>query len=736
MIFETANVRVALDDQIATLWLDCADNSDNRLTLTTLDELERALRAVQRVPCLDLLVLRSGKADYFSIGCDLAEFAKLQDASERAAYAARGQQVTQLLSHLGTGVITIALIDGACHMGGLELALACDYRVARTRNATRLSLSDLGVSLLPCWGGTLRLPQLIGLRRALELMLRPRELSATEALRIGLVDAAFSEQPFDAMFQTFIDRLQDAPRRLHLPRHLRQRVSDRVALCRWLAYQGAERGLADVDAAERPAAKAIVNCVRAGFSSPAEGLAAERKYIAEVGDSAAFRSAFEHVRRAEQPLRIHPEPINPAPAIPERIGIVGGGELGTMLACWFAAQGRQVVLQADNEEALRATADRVDQTLACDLKSGKLDPAQVEAAKKNIRRTSSWNGLDDAGLIVEAVEEDLGVKRAVFSELEQRVRPRTVLASTSSAVRIEAIQAELQYPGRVAGLHFFDSKMNNRLVEIVRAPATDSATLAALDSWMRGWNKTPIVVSDRPGRLVQRIQLVYLSEAVTLVAEGLPPVLIDREMRRFGMAKGPLETIDAMGFDCLARQVENLQLARGDRFCRNLLLDRMRGLGWNGRENEGFYRYRWGRARENHLARMVMWRDLDDDVISHYVFDPQESLNDGVDRLIMRTVNEAAASLAEEPDADPALIDLALAWGMGWAPHRGGPLRYADELGLAAVFEQMNDFAERFGKRFEPCVELQRRAEAGESFHESRHAAEIIPFQTALRLAG
>src|SRR5262249_36853811 len=230
-----------------------------------------------------------------------------------------------------------------------------------------------------------------------------------------------------------------------------------------------------------------------------------------------------------------------------------------------------------------------------------------------------------------------------------------------------------------------------------------------------------LLVGDRPGRVITRMQLAYLSEAVVLVAEGLPSELIDREMRRFGMPRGPLETIDAFGLDRLARLLDKPQHARGDSFARNLLLERMRSFGWNGRENgEGFYRYRTGRerGRENHLARVVMWRDTDVDVISHYVFDPKEALDSGVERLALRSVNEAAACLAEEPDADAGLIDLAAAWGLGWAPHRGGPLRYADEQGLTNVAERLADFTERFGKRFEPCVELLRRAEAGESFHQ------------------
>lgn len=736
MIFESPSICVALDDQIATLWLDCAGNTDNQIDSIVLDELARALRVVQSIPCLDILVVRSGKPDSFCVGYDLAEFAGMESQAERSAFAARGQQLTQLFESLGSDKITIALIDGPCRSAGLELALACDYRIARNRSDVRFQFPDIDLGLSPCWGGTVRLPRLIGLAKALDLITSGREITALEARRLGLVDEVFDEAQFNIQVQSLLDRLQDSPRRLSMPRLLRARIGDRIPMCRWLAYRQVESKLADIDSDERPATRALLNCVKLGYALPAEGLAAERKCIAELGHTAAFRNAYEHVRRAEQPVRIYPEPVNPVPLAPERIGIVGRNEMAASLACWFAMQERQIVLQSDSDATPLSVADRIDNIFAAQLKSRAIDAKQLERARKNIRRTATWNGIDEAGLVIESVEEDLGIKRAVFHELEQRVRPRTILTSASGAQRIESLQAELQRPGRVAGLHFLGVDLNAPIVEIVRAPATDSGTLAALDSWVRRWNKTPLIVSDHPGRLVQRIQLAYLSEAVYLVAEGLPPQLIDREMRRFGMVRGPLETIDDIGFDRLAQQVEEIQRARGDRFCRNLLLERMRAFGWNGRENEGFYRYRWGQARENRLARMIVWRDLDEDVASHYVFDPQDALNDGVDRLILRTVNEAAACLSEEPDADPGLVDLALAWGMGWAPHRGGPLRYADELGLSTAFEQLNDFSERFGKRFEPCVELQQRAEAGESFHNSDRAPEVLPFRTGYRMAG
>jgi 3-hydroxyacyl-CoA dehydrogenase/enoyl-CoA hydratase/3-hydroxybutyryl-CoA epimerase len=230
------------------------------------------------------------------------------------------------------------------------------------------------------------------------------------------------------------------------------------------------------------------------------------------------------------------------------------------------------------------------------------------------------------------------------------------------------------------------------------------------------------------------VKLAYLSEGVSLVAEGLAIRAVDVGCRRFGMARGPLEWCDEIGLDRLAEAVAQLRLARGDGFARNLLFQRLMPLGCLGREvGEGFYRYGMVR-RPNEAVRMALWQDLDEDAQAPYVFDPAEAIREGIERLTLRTVNEAAAALADEPDSDPATVDVALAFGMGWAPSRGGPLRYADGLGLTAVVDRLATFAERFGPRYSPCDELVRRAEAGETFYGG--APSEVPIATGWRAAG
>jgi len=736
MLYESPNIRVEFDDQVATLWLDRDDSPTNRLTTSMLDELDAALQAIRGLPCVDVLLVRSAKSGEFCTGLDLNEY----ESVDATALAGRGQQTLQMLSNLRPNMTTVAVIEGACRSQGLELALACDRRFVVAAPRASFAFPDVHLGLAPCWGGAVRLPKLIGLRPALNLLLNGEGVSAGQALRIGLIDHLCEPREFKARLQTLVDQLQDGARPLPTPRRLVERLAIGTSFGRWMTYRATDTLIDDVDGAERPAVRAIHRAVWAGISSAVEGFAAERALLPVLLDTDACRTALAQARLAEQPSRIYPEPINPTPARPERLGIVGGGELGAQLAVFFAMHGSDVVVQEYAEETLAAANERIDNVVAGKLQAGELTRATADQLRKAIRRTANWTGFDRVQWVIEAVDEDLGIKRGIISELERQLRPRTIIASTSTTLRIEAMQAEMQRPGRLVGLHPVDMASRGSLVEVVRAPATDSSTLASLCEWLRGWGMLPLVVGDRPGRLVTRVRMNYLSEAVQLVAEGLPPEAIDRDLRRFGMPAGPLEQIDRIGFQRLANLTENMQLARGDRFARNLLLERMRGFGCDGRESgEGFYLYRGGRTRPSQLARMINWNDSDEDVISHYVFDPEESLELGVERLILRTINEAAAALSDESDLDPALVDLGLARGMGWAPHRGGPLLHADKLGLANVVDRLAEFSERFGRRFEPCVELQRRAEAGESFYGSAVPDDAIiefPKAAAWRLAG
>jgi len=707
MLFETANIRIQAEDQIATLWLDRAGHPTNTLSTELLDELVAGFDAVRARPTIDIVVVRSAKASGFGTGRDPVELAELESANDLAAYAERGQRAFDHLASLRGGLLTVALIDGPCLGASLELALACDYRLALARPTTELGFPDVRDGLVPCWGGTQRLPRLVGTHRSLQMLLSGEPISARLARRWGLVDHVFCERRARIELRSFLGALQDRPRKRH--------HRETNAVRRFFAVRGATRSLREVRADERPAPHRLVEAVRRGAGSFGEGLARERAFFAELGATDARRNAERLRSHLAAAPKFYPEPLNPVPPAPESVGVVGGGELGASLARWLALRGRKVVLQDANTQAVARADQRLEVLFRDAVERGWCTPLEAQQANQSIQRTVVWTGFERVGLAIEAVEDEAGVKRAVLHELEDQCRPRVPIVTTGASIRIESLQSELMRPGRAAGAHFAPPFGDTRLVELVRSPLTDSITLASLDAWLREWGRSPVMVTDRPGLVVLRGLLAYLSEAVLLVSEGLPPDVIDGAMRRFGMAEGPLEQLDRLGIDRVAEVVKGLQQACGERFARNLLLEPMRALGWTGRASgEGFYCYRGWRRKPSEVARMLVWRDTDDEVMAHYIFDPELSLREGVERMVLRAVNEAAACLGGE---HPASVDAALVFGAAWAPHRGGPLRYADAIGVGNVASRLQQFAERFGSRFRPSGEIVRRAEAGESFH-------------------
>jgi 3-hydroxyacyl-CoA dehydrogenase/enoyl-CoA hydratase/3-hydroxybutyryl-CoA epimerase len=726
MIYESQTFRVESDDRVITLWLDFRGRSSNAFTLSTLNELSLILDRIARLPAPDAIVLRSSRPGVFLDLFDVRELARLSSPLEFVALARRGQEVTRKLADLAAP--TIALIEGRCAGAGLEIALACAFRLAVDGPTTTLEIAEVDRGLAPTWGATVRLPRRVGLRHALRMMLDRETLDAARARAIGLVHHVFAPTSASIELMSFVDRVRGdsvRPGRSAL-RKIWSAVTDAVVLQRRLQQMPTS------ECVTSPRME-VLKAVRAGLSSEGEGQSAERAAVARLAESSATRRLLELHAVAAESARAFPVPVNPIPPAPQRIGIIGGGDLGTALACRLARRGHQIIVQERNAIEASQCMRRAAEHLAACRQRREISAAVMHDAERNIRATSEWVGFEDADFVIETATEDPGIKRNIFQELEGRVRPRVVLATASSTVPVESIQAEMSRPGRIAGLHLPNPADNRPIAELIGTPLTDAGTIAALWQWAGAWGFTPVAVADRPGRLVNLVRHVYLSEGVALVAEGMPIDRIDAACRRFGFHRGPLEWCDEIGLDRIAELTAYLQIARDDGFGRNLLFQRLLPHGCIGKAvGDGFYRYRHS-TRPNNVARMLLWQDLDDDAVAPYVFDHTEALRDGIERVVLRTINEAAAALVDEPDSDPAMVDLALAFGMGWAPERGGPLRHADSIGLGAVVDRLSYFAERFGPRFTPCDELVRRAEAGEGFYGATLATEVVP---AWRMAG
>jgi 3-hydroxyacyl-CoA dehydrogenase/enoyl-CoA hydratase/3-hydroxybutyryl-CoA epimerase len=694
-----------LADGVACLILDLPGRSVNVLTHQVMQDLAGALDRLAAESNFKTLILRSGKSGNFLAGADLQELADIGSAAEAAAASAAGQQLFDKLAQLP--MPTVALVDGACLGGGLELALACDYRVVVDQPRTQLGLPEIELGLLPAWGGTQRLPRVIGLEPALKVILGGRRLNARDALAWGLADALAQDAGEDVL--ALVKNPVKRPKASLPLRTWRQRLLESTRLARSLLFRGTERLLRRRLPDDMPAPWQALRAIRTGIEQgmPA-GLAYEQQAIGELAMSKACRNLMRLFHLREEARK--PQPQDHEPPI-RRIGVVGAGTMGAGIAQLAALRGCEVVIREVNEGALAAGILRILALFNRAVERGLITPEERAARLGAIHGTTAWKGFADLDLVVEAIVEDLDAKRAIFKVLEENAAPSTLLATNTSSLQVKQLQEGLRHPERVAGLHFFNPVHKMPLVEVVSAPATDRGIAPRLADWVIGLGKTPALVRDAPGFLVNRILMPYLNEAVLLVSEGMRPQLVDEAMRRFGMPVGPLELLDQIGLDIAASVAAGLGPALTARFGENPAFTLMKQNGWLGQKaGQGFYRYRGRRRKVNETAVTVLRGHSH--VAAPYQMDaapPAEMMAVGRERMVLLMVNEAAACLKEGLASSADAIDLAMVLGSGWAPHRGGPLRYADDRGRTDVVKALAELGRQYGARFEPCEALRRQ---------------------------
>jgi 3-hydroxyacyl-CoA dehydrogenase / enoyl-CoA hydratase / 3-hydroxybutyryl-CoA epimerase len=722
-LFETSNLCVEQrPGGLAFLRLNVADRPLNVLNRQVFADLDAALTEITKNSSIRLLVLRSDKTSGFVAGADLQEFATVSNPEEALAISAMGQRFFNKLADLP--IPTVALIHGPCLGGGLEFALACDYRLAADHPKTQFGFPEIELGLIPGWGGTLRLPRTVGVERALQIILNGRRLTAREALRWGLADAlGGTEGDLAKELERLIKRASSQGKRPKsgLPlRTWRQRLLESNPLGRQLLFRGTERILNKHVPDDMPGPAEALRAVRIGLQQGMEaGLAYEREAAGRLAATHACRNLVHLFLQREEARKLPGKLV--ADAAPEirRVAVVGAGIMGAGIAQLAAIRGYQVIVQEINEAALAAGMDRISNLFQKAVANRVLSNDTAQQKLASIQGTTTWQSIENVDLVVEAVVEELPIKQAVFRELERRTRPSAILATNTSSLLVRQIQEGLERPERVAGLHFFNPVHKMPLVEVVRTSTTQEHALAVLAQWSVDLGKTPVLVMDSPGFIVNRILMPYLYEAVVLARQQVPVELIDQAMRRFGMPMGPFEMLDQVGLDVATHVGRAVQPVFADRLDSSPGLDGMRSAfeymvrqGWLGQKTGvGFYRYKGKTKKFNRAATAALSHDAGQDARQLVSKLPKAvQLSESRERMVLSMVNEAAACLGEGLAGNAETIDLAMVLGTGWAPHRGGPLRYGKDRGLAEVSHKLTDLAQRLGRRFEPCNALKQLA--------------------------
>lgn len=639
------HMRLDLDDEgIAWLTLDVADSSANTLSSEVLGELEQVLDRLENDPEARALVITSAKKGFIA-GADVHEISRLDGQDEARALIERGQAVMDRIAGLGRP--TIALIRGHCLGGGLELALACRYRVTDDDPGTRLGLPEVQLGIHPGFGGSARLPDRIGPLAALDLILSGRTIDGKAARRMGLVDYALSPWQMEAA----ATHLAHAAPAAQWPRAWQRALNVypvRLALRPIMQRKLRQR----VRREHYPAPYAALDLwVRTGGSSLAQRIQAERDSLARLIEAPAAGNLIR-VYKLRERLRseAREQPVN----LPGHVHVVGAGTMGGDIAAWLAQNGHRVTLSDERPEAIAKALKRAHALFQRQLKR----PARIQAAQDRLIGDGAGEGVAAADLVIEAIVEQREAKQDLYRRLESQMRPDAVLATNTSSLPLEQLADALERPGRLIGLHFFNPVAKMPLVEIVAGEASEAAALDQGQALMAAVGKLPLRVKSGPGFLVNRLLMPYMLKAAKMFDGGTPRETIDEAAKRFGMPMGPLELGDAVGLDICVAAGDVIGQAYGFEVPDGLRRRALRGdLG--RKSGEGYYIYdrkgRPKRQKQKHDAAALDKLGLE---------------------LITPLLDEAERCRDEGVVADGDLVDAGAIFGTGFAPFTGGPLHY------------------------------------------------------------
>ncbi|HEX6940385.1 MAG TPA: 3-hydroxyacyl-CoA dehydrogenase NAD-binding domain-containing protein [Longimicrobiales bacterium] len=715
---EATDARTALTldvdgDGVAWLVFDTPGARVNVLSSDVMRQLDAMLGSVEegaRTGRVKALVVKSGKPGSFIAGADVEEIAGVIDAGDAEAGARAGQQVFRRLERLP--IPSIAAIDGICLGGGTELALACTYRIASDRPETRIGFPEVRLGLIPGWGGTTRLPRLVGLRAAVEMIVAGRTVSARHARRIGLVDEAVPATILEARTRRFAwERIDRGPKRPHARRSLGARLLEETAPGRRLLLWQARKRVMRETKGRYPAPLAALDVLAKTLALPIDAaFELEARTVARLVVSDVCKNLIHVFFLMERAKKAAPA-AEPRPI--ERVGVLGAGVMGGGIAQLLAAHGIPVRLKDIRPEAIALGLRHAREVFDKAVRRGRLERREAERGMDRIAPTLDYSGFGATDVVIEAVVERMDVKRQVLREVEARLDADAVLASNTSALSITEMANGLAHPENVCGMHFFNPVHRMPLVEIVRGAATSDETLATVFALARRLDKTPVLVNDGPGFLVNRLLAPYLNEAGWLLAEGARIEEVDRVLLDFGMPMGPYRLLDEVGLDVARHVAAILYEAFGDRLLPAPPLVKLAATARLGRKGgRGFYRYE---ADREVGPDDTLYADLGDTV-------PPEPrpIDAGTirDRCLLVMVNEAARALEDGVVDHPGAVDLALITGTGFPPFRGGLLRYADARGLGEIVDTLEAFEARLGVRFQPAPLLVQRASAGRGFYD------------------
>lgn len=652
-------------NDIAWLKIDKADGGANVLSGPVLEELNDILGTLESNRPQGVVV-HSGKNNGFIMGADINEFTRIENAEQAYELIRLGQKVLDRLEALP--VPTVAVINGFALGGGLELAMACDYRVAIASDKKILGLPEVQLGIHPGFGGTVRAVKIAGVRPAMQLILTGNPINVSKGRKLGLIDDVVGDDKWRDAATSLIAR-QPGKASAPLVEKLLGLAPVRPLIRNVLLKQ--VRGKARKE--HYPAPYAIIDLWARHGADGNAAYEAEARSIAKLMCTETSRNL---VRVFFLQNKLKGQGSKFAPKV-QHVHVVGAGVMGGDIAAWCAYRGLSVTLQDRELKYIEPALERADKLYAKRIR----DDARRSETRARLTADVDGNGVAAADLVIEAIFEDLDAKQGLYRDLQAKMKPGALLATNTSSIRLEDLRTVLDEPQRFIGLHFFNPVAQLPLVEVIRCDDTDEQALDTGFGFCKSISKLPLECASAPGFVVNRILAPYTNEAMLLAGEGTDLAAIDKAAVEFGMPMGPIELVDSVGIDVALHVAKVL----GAAFDRPIppQLQSMVDAGNKGRKSgEGFYRWVDGKAVKPESSG-----EVPDDI---------------TDRLILPMVNEAVACLSEGVIRDADLLDAGVIFGTGFAPFRGGPLQFARARGLVSVREQLEALAAKHGDRFQP----------------------------------
>ena len=700
----------------ARLVFDSPGEKVNTFSTAAMKEFALILDDLAQRTDVKALLLASAKNGIFIAGANIDELAAIATETEAESKARFGQAVFSKLAALPFP--SFAIIDGACVGGGLECALACTYRLVTDSPKTKLGLPEVSLGIIPGWGGTQRLPRLVGLPNALDLILSGRSIDGKKAVKMGLADNLVAREFLDASVSKFIGATLASPPPPR-KRSLLDFFLNRTPIGRAIVFKKAHKTLLQRSKGLYPAPEAALSVIKTTYSHSLEsGLITEAKAFSKLCVSHISKNLVQLFFTTEALKKdagigdsLHPPALKSA-------AVLGAGVMGGGIAWLLSSKDLPVRLKDIKWEAIATGLAEASDYYHQLVKRRKLTPSAAKLQMHRISGTTDFTGFRDVDIVIEAVVENLQVKRSVLAELEHHVSERTIIATNTSSLSMVDMASALAQPERFVGMHFFNPVNRMPLVEVIAGPRTSQQALAAVIDLTRRLGKTPIVVNNCSGFLVNRILIPYLNESAYMLQEGTPMTRIDRAIEAFGMPMGPFALADEVGIDVGLKVATVLESAYGERM---RVADIMRAVYEEGhlvgkKQGRGFYLHQGRERAPNDDAISTIAKNLQDRIHSPQTEMQAEQI---IERSMLIMVNEAARCLEEQIVAKPEYLDMAMIMGTGFPPFRGGPLRYADERGLTDVCRALDRLSERHGSRFAPAPLLCSMERSGDTFYHS-----------------